>query len=55
MEVALLKPDGGALTTLLVGKREGDRAFVKLAASPTIYSVDARQLGEPPKVPADFR
>jgi hypothetical protein len=55
MEVALLKPDGAPLATVLVGKREGDRAYVKLAASPSIYAVDARQLGEPPKVPADFR
>ena len=55
MEVALLKPDGMSLATVLVGKRDGERAYVKLAASPAIYSVDARQLGEPPKVPADFR
>jgi Domain of unknown function (DUF4340) len=55
MEVALLKADGSPLATLLVGKREGDRAYVKLATAPAIYSVDARQLGEPPKVPDDFR
>jgi hypothetical protein len=55
MEVALLKPDGAPLATVLVGKREGDRAYVKLAAAPSIYAVDARQLGEPPKIPADFR
>jgi hypothetical protein len=55
MEVALLKPDGAALATVLVGKREGERAYVKLAAAPAIYAVDARQLAEPPKIPADFR
>ena len=55
MEVALLKPDGAPVATLVVGKREGDRAYVKLASSPAIYAVDARQLGEQPKVPADFR
>jgi hypothetical protein len=55
MEVALVKPDGAPLATLVVGKREGDRAYVKLASSPAIYAVDARQLGEQPKVPADFR
>src|SRR5688572_22716588 len=55
MEVALLKSDGAPLATVLVGKREGDRAYVKLASSPAIYAVDARQLGEQPKVPADFR
>ena len=55
MEVALLKSDGAPVATVVVGKREGDRAYVKLASSPAIYAVDARQLGEPPKVPADFR
>lgn len=55
MEVALLKPDGAPVATVLVGKRDGDRAYVKLAAEPAIYAVDARQLGEPPKVPSDFR
>jgi uncharacterized protein DUF4340 len=55
MEVALLKQDGAPLATVLVGKRESDRAYVKLAASPAIYAVDASQLGEPPKVPSDFR
>jgi hypothetical protein len=55
MEVALVKSDGTSLATVLVGKRDGDRAYVKLAAAPAIYSVDARQLGEPPKIPADFR
>ncbi|MEX2147335.1 MAG: DUF4340 domain-containing protein [Candidatus Rokuibacteriota bacterium] len=55
MEVALFKPDGAPVATVLIGKREGDRAYVKLAGEPAIYAVDARQLGEPPKVPADFR
>ncbi|HUF93400.1 MAG TPA: DUF4340 domain-containing protein [Candidatus Limnocylindria bacterium] len=55
MEVALLKPDGAPVATVLIGKRDGDRAYVKLAAEPAIYAVDARQLGEPPKVPSDFR
>ena len=40
---------------LLVGKREGDQAWVKLKTAPAIYSVDAKQLGEPLKVPDDFK
>jgi hypothetical protein len=55
MEVALLKADGSELAAIVVGKREGDQAWVKLKAAPAIYAVDARHLGEPPKVPDDFK
>jgi uncharacterized protein DUF4340 len=54
MEVALFRADGSEIATVLVGKREGDRAYVKTKAAPAIYAVDARTLGEPPKVPDDF-
>jgi hypothetical protein len=55
MEVTLLKADGAELAAILVGKREGDQAWVKVKAAPAIYAVDARHLGEPPKVPDDFK
>ena len=55
LEVTLLKADGAELAALLVGKRDGERAWVKLKATPAIYAVDAKQLGEPPKVPDDFK
>ena len=55
LEVTLLKADGKEAGVLLVGKREGDQAWVKLKASPAIYSVDVKQLGEAPKVPDDFK
>ncbi|PYN82589.1 MAG: hypothetical protein DMD96_05620 [Candidatus Rokuibacteriota bacterium] len=55
LEVGLLKADGSELATVLVGKRDGERAWVKLKAGPAIYTVDAKQLGESPKVPDDFR
>ena len=55
LEVTLSKADGTELGTLLVGKREGDRAYVRTKASPTIYAVDAKRLGAPPKVPTDFQ
>jgi hypothetical protein len=55
LEVTLLKADGSETTTLLVGKREGDQTWVKLKTAPAIYSVDAKQLGELPKVPDDFK
>ena len=55
LEVALLKADGSETATLLIGKREGDQTWVKLKAAPAVYSVDAKQLGELPKVPDDFK
>jgi hypothetical protein len=55
LEVTLSKADGTELGTLLVGKREGDRAYVRTKSSPAIYAVDANRLGAPPKVPADFQ
>src|SRR2546427_274648 len=55
LEVTLLKADGSEAGGLLVGKREGEQAWVKVKASPAIYAVDAKQLGEAPKVPDDFK
>jgi hypothetical protein len=55
MEVALFRADGSEIATLLVGKREGDRAFVKTKATPAIYAVESRTLGNPPKIPDDFK
>jgi hypothetical protein len=54
-EVTLLKADGSEAGALLVGKREGDQAWVKLKTAPAIYTVDVKQLGETPKVPNDFK
>ena len=55
LEVTLLKADGGEAGTLVVGKREGDQAWVKVKTGPAIYVIDAKQLGETPKVPDDFK
>ena len=55
LEVTLLKTDGGEAGTLLVGKREGDQTWVKVKTAPAIYAIDAKQLGETPKVPDDFK
>jgi uncharacterized protein DUF4340 len=55
MEVVLLKGDGGELARLTVGKRDGDRAYVRTGADPTIYAIDARTLGPEPKIPDDFK
>ena len=55
MEVVLLKGDGGELARLTVGKRDGERAYVRTGAGPAIYAIDARTLGPPPKIPDDFK
>jgi hypothetical protein len=55
MEIALARGDGSAIGTIQVGKRDGDRVFVRTKAAPTIYALEARQLGDPPTVPDDFK
>jgi hypothetical protein len=55
LEVALFRGDGGEIATIQVGKREGDLAYVRTKAQPTVYSVEDRTLGPAPKVPDDFK
>jgi Domain of unknown function (DUF4340) len=55
MEVVLLKGDGGELARLTVGKRDGERAYVRTGTGPAIYAIDARTLGPEPKIPDDFK
>jgi hypothetical protein len=55
LEVTLLREGGAEVATVLVGRREGAHAYVKLKVLPAIYSVDAKALGEPPKIPDDFK
>jgi hypothetical protein len=37
------------------GKREGEQAWVRTTAQPTVYAVDAKQLGAVPKLPDDLK
>jgi Domain of unknown function (DUF4340) len=55
LEVALFRGDGGEIATVVVGRREGEIAYVRTKAQPTIYSVESRALGPTPKVPDDFK
>jgi hypothetical protein len=55
LEIALFRGDGGEIATVVVGKREGDLAYVRTKAQPAIYSVESRVLGPAPKVPDDFK
>jgi hypothetical protein len=55
LEVALFRGDGGEIATIQVGKRDGDLAYVRTKAQPTVYSVEGRTLGPAPKIPDDFK
>lgn len=55
MDIVLLQDDGGELAHLTVGKRDGERVYVRSGASQTIYAVDASALGPEPKIPDDFK
>jgi Domain of unknown function (DUF4340) len=55
LEIALGGAGGQEIGTVLVGKRDGDRVFVRTKASPAIYALEARQLGDLPNVPDDFK
>ena len=54
LELTLFKADGGELGTLVLGKREGERFFARRAQGP-VYAIPARQRGDVPKVPDDFK
>jgi len=53
-EVTLWKADGGEIGTLIVGRKEGDKTYLKTKASPALYAVESRQLGDLPKLPDDL-
>lgn len=53
-EVSLWKEDGSEIAGLVVGKREQDRTYVRTTASPALFAVESRALGELPKVPEDL-
>jgi Domain of unknown function (DUF4340) len=55
LEVTLLKADGGEIATVVIGKREGEQAWVRTTAQPTVYAVDSKQLGDLPKLPDDLK
>ncbi len=54
LEITLQRADGSDIGTVLVGKREGDRVFVRTKTAPAIYTVEARQLGDLPNLD-DFK
>jgi uncharacterized protein DUF4340 len=54
VELTLLKADGSEIGGLLLGREEGGVTYVKLKASPTIYSVDSRLVADLRKGPTDI-
>jgi hypothetical protein len=54
LEITLQRADGSEIGTVLVGKREGDRVFVRTKTAPAIYTLEARQLGDLPNLD-DFK
>jgi hypothetical protein len=54
IEVTLVKGDGSELATLLVGREEGGVAYVRMKASPVIYSVEGKLLGDLKKAPTEI-
>jgi hypothetical protein len=55
LEIALFRGDGGEIATVQVGKREDAVAYVRTGGQSPVYKVEARTLGETPKVPDDFK
>ena len=49
----LYRTDGTALATVLIGKSEGERLYVKTSAAPAIYAIDPKLL-QLPKIPDDL-
>ena len=54
-EVTLYKADGKELGTLMVGRKDADKAYVRTGASPSIFALDPKQLGDLPKIPDDLQ
>lgn len=53
-EVGLFRPDGTEIVTVLIGRQDGERLYVKTRTSSIIYAVEPGQL-QIPKVPDDFQ
>lgn len=54
-EATLFKADGSEIGNLAVGRKEGEKSYVKTKGSPAVYSVDSGLVGDLPKVPDDLQ
>jgi hypothetical protein len=55
LEVTVSKQDGAEIGTLLMGKDEGGLTYVRLKASPAVYSIESRALADVRNAPTDFQ
>jgi Domain of unknown function (DUF4340) len=53
-EVTLVRKDGSEIGSLFLGKQEGAVTYVRLKASPTIYTVDSKAVADQRKAPAEI-
>jgi hypothetical protein len=54
-EITLWKADGIEIGALIVGRKENATTYLRTKASPAIYAVDSKALGEFPKSPDDLQ
>jgi hypothetical protein len=54
LEVSVLGAKDAELGTLLVGKQSGETTYVRLKASPTVYAVETRLVGDLRTAPSDI-
>ncbi len=54
-EVTLYKADGKELGSLVVGRKDADKVYVRAGGSPTVFALDPKQLGDLPKLPDDLQ
>jgi hypothetical protein len=55
LEMTLYREDGKEIATVLFAKKDADKLYLKTKASPVIYAVDPRQVGEFPKIPDELQ
>jgi hypothetical protein len=54
LEVSVLGAKDAELGTLLVGKQSGELTYVRLKASPTVYAVESKLVGDLKTAPSDI-
>ena len=53
-EITLRKADGSEIASLLLGRKEKNRIYIRTKAGPAIYTIDPKALGELPKGPDEL-
>ncbi len=53
-EITLRKADGSEIASLLLGRKEKNRIYIRTKTGPAIYTIDPKALGELPKGPDEL-